>query len=413
MTQPIIKVNNLSKVFYSNFTDNLREAHLDKKRLSKEDKFVLDDLSFVFNFGETIGIIGRNGAGKSTLLSILAGVSKQTSGEVNITGKVTAVMTLGLGLREDLTGRENIYLDGEIQGKTRLDINKIIDEIIEFAELDEFIDKPIKTYSTGMKSRLSFSMLVGIEPEILIIDEALSAGDVFFAQKASQKIKDICKKGKIVIIVSHSMETIKAMCNRCIWLENGVILMDDTPEIVTYSYLEKIKSEDQVLAVKNYQKNTSLILDEAKFKIVDVVLGKLGSDYQQNVFFTKDSLALIIGIKKEPRILPAILNFTIERIDGLVVCLEQFDLSKQNDIGVLSSFSLELYLEHLVINKGYYQIKLEIIEKGKITNQFIRFFEIKNYNISKGGASLLQYPAEIITTNKGVLCLDSLDLITE
>ena len=412
MLQPRIEVNHLCKIFYSHFTDTLRDNHVDKKPPSKDDKLVLDDVSFIFNSGETIGVIGRNGAGKSTLLSILAGVSQQTSGDVNIVGKVTAVMTLGVGLREDLTGRDNIYLDGQLQGKSRSDVNKIIDEIIEFAELDEFIDKPVKVYSTGMKTRLAFSMLVGIEPEILIIDEALSAGDAFFAQKASQKIKEICKKGKIVIIVSHSMGTIESMCNRCIWVENGTIIMDDQPVKVTNSYLQKIQEEDQCRELKLYQAVTSQTIDNANYKIVDVALKLFGSDYQQSIFFTNNSLAVAIEIKKN-HLGSGQLHLILERIDGLIVCHEQYDISNLDCTDLLTSFTLELSLDILVINKGYYQIKLELIEQGQLTNQFIRFFEVKNYHMAKGGASLLQYPAEIISISEEALCSDSIELITE
>ena len=412
MLQPRIEVNHLCKIFYSHFTDTLRDNHVDKKPPSKDDKLVLDDVSFIFNSGETIGVIGRNGAGKSTLLSILAGVSQQTSGDVNIVGKVTAVMTLGVGLREDLTGRDNIYLDGQLQGKSRSDVNKIIDEIIEFAELDEFIDKPVKVYSTGMKTRLAFSMLVGIEPEILIIDEALSAGDAFFAQKASQKIKEICKKGKIVIIVSHSMGTIESMCNRCIWVENWTIIMDDQPVKVTNSYLQKIQEEDQCRELKLYQAVTSQTIDNANYKIVDVALKLFGSDYQQSIFFTNNSLAVAIEIKKN-HLGSGQLHLILERIDGLIVCHEQYDISNLDCTDLLTSFTLELSLDILVINKGYYQIKLELIEQGQLTNQFIRFFEVKNYHMAKGGASLLQYPAEIISISEEALCSDSIELITE
>lgn len=407
MSQPKVVIKNLSKVFYHSILDTVREGPYDKSRLSPDDKLVLDNLSLEFNSGETIGLVGRNGAGKSTLLSILAGISKQSHGEVLINGKVTAVMTLGLGLREDLTGRANIYLDGELQGKTRAEIDRIIDEIIQFAELDDFIDKPVKIYSTGMKSRLAFSMLVEIEPEILIIDEALSAGDAFFAEKASQKIKQICQKGKIVILVSHSMATIESMCNRCIWLEKGLIIMDGNPADVTQHYLQKIRDEDRQKGLQFDQKQMIQTTAEAKYKIIDVKMTRKDSDYQQAVFYTHESFAIAIEISGEQRTGEMEINLSIERFDGLVVCnVRHPELARDLPTLVFS-------LDSLVLNQGYYQAKIELIENGITTNQTTRFFEVKNDNMAKGGWSILDYPAEIIVNHEEVnQCSDSIELIT-
>jgi lipopolysaccharide transport system ATP-binding protein len=143
-----------------------------------EGKIAVDQVTFTLREGERLGIVGRNGAGKSTLLHMIAGISNSSSGRILINGKVTSIMTLGVGLRDDLSGRENIYVDGEIQGKSRSEVNEVIDQVIDFAELGKFIDYPVRTYSTGMKARLAFAMISHIDPEILIIDEALSVGDL-------------------------------------------------------------------------------------------------------------------------------------------------------------------------------------------------------------------------------------------
>ncbi|MDA9272120.1 ABC transporter ATP-binding protein [bacterium] len=430
MLQPKIIVKHLSKVYFSHLVDSLQDKNYDKTRLSSDDKIVLDDLSCVFESGETIGLIGRNGAGKSTLLSILAGVANKTTGEVDIRGKVTAVMTLGIGLRDDLSGRDNIYLDGQLQGKTHDEIQACMDDIIEFAELNHFIDKPVKTYSTGMKSRLAFSMLVGIEPEILIIDEALSAGDVFFATKATKKIKEICAKGKIVIIVSHSMSSILSMCNRCLWLEAGQVVMDDEPSKVTAAYLQTVKKDDSQLAIHTQALHRSYTLDKACYKIQEISMRLMDRDTPQTVFYTHDSVVIAVhlnGVSYSA----GLLCFTIERLDGLLVCHEQYDLQKLDLPDGRVDFIVELSLNLLVLNKGYYQIKLTLLEnmlafagvtesqlsrnvtygvttlpngRGSdfstetmtvLTNEFIRCFEVKNPSISKGGHSLLHYPAEI------------------
>ncbi|RUQ81555.1 ABC transporter ATP-binding protein [Legionella septentrionalis] len=404
-----IEINHLSKIFYHHVSDAFRSDTSAKKPLSLQDKVVLSDINFTIESGETVGIIGRNGAGKSTLLSIIAGVSEQTQGEVIISGKVTAVMTLGIGLREDLTGRENIYLDGQIQGKSRAEMDVMIADIIEFAELSDFIDKPVKIYSTGMKSRLAFSMLVGIEPEILIIDEALSAGDAFFAEKASKKIKEICRKGKIVILVSHSMATIEAMCDRCIWLEKGKVLLDDTPAVVTQAYLKKVREEDQSRELEHMQAEISQIDEKAHYQIQSIALKLAGSDYQQSIFYTKDPFAIEIAVAQTHAGM-AHAHIIIERIDGLVVAHERYDCKDSEG----SKFLLKLSLPALVLNKGYYQLKVEIHEDNLVSNHFTRFFEVKNERPPKGGMPLLQYPAQIILLNEEVsVCSDSIELITE
>lgn len=162
-----------------------------------------------------------------------------------------------MGLREHASGRENIYIDGEVQGKSRVEIDAVIDEIIEFAELGEFIDMPVRTYSTGMKSRLAFAMISCLEPEILIIDEALSAGDAKFSAKATRKIQEICAKGRIVILVSHSMASIQSMCNRCLWIDQGKIVMDGLPDQVCKAYIDAVRSEDEAKLLERFRDEAS------------------------------------------------------------------------------------------------------------------------------------------------------------
>jgi len=220
---------------------------LGKQKIFATNRVVkaVQKVSVTINRGERVGIIGPNGAGKTTLLRMIAGLMEPTSGRIEVEGHVNCVMTLGVGLREDLPGRENIYIDGEIQGTSRKEISERIDDIINFADLGEFIDYPVKTYSSGMKARLAFAMITHIEPEILIIDEALSVGDVNFSAKASAKMKDICAKGKIVIIVSHNLGAIMDMCNRCLWMDQGRIVMDGNPFEVTKAYLETVVTQEE------------------------------------------------------------------------------------------------------------------------------------------------------------------------
>lgn len=215
-------------------------------------KVAVDGVTLTLKEGERLGILGRNGAGKSTLLHMIAGISEPTAGTIRVNGKVTSIMTLGIGLREELSGRENIYVDGEIQGKSRADVDRVINQVIEFSELGKFIDYPIRTYSTGMKARLAFSMITHIDPEILIIDEALSVGDASFSIKATARILDICSRGKIVILVSHGMQSIRDICNRCIYLKDGQVVMDGAPAEVTKAYIDEVRGEDEAALMERF-----------------------------------------------------------------------------------------------------------------------------------------------------------------
>lgn len=214
--------------------------------VSQGVKRAVDSVSLRIGRGERVGIIGRNGAGKTTLLQVMAGLLRPAAGRVDSSGHVNCVMTLGIGLREEMTGRENIYLDGELNGKNRNEVDLLIEGIVEFVDIGEFIERPVRTYSTGMKARLAFALITFIEPEILIIDEALTVGDADFSRKATQKMKNLCAQGKIIILVSHSMDAIRDMCTRCIWMDEGRVVRDGLPAEVTDEYYEAVRAADEV-----------------------------------------------------------------------------------------------------------------------------------------------------------------------
>ena len=196
-----------------------------KGQINYEDFIALDNINLTINKGEVIGFIGLNGAGKSTLLKIVSRVQKPTKGNVIINGRVSPLLELGAGFDSELTGRENIYLNGLILGYNRQFINTHIDEIIDFAEIRDFIDVPIKNYSSGMKSRLGFSIATVKNPEILIVDEVLSVGDARFKKKSEKRMLEVIKSDATVLFVSHSLSQIRRLCTRVVWLEKGKIKM--------------------------------------------------------------------------------------------------------------------------------------------------------------------------------------------
>ncbi|MEI8198942.1 MAG: ABC transporter ATP-binding protein [Eubacteriales bacterium] len=221
--KPSIVVTDLSKVYhlYNSPQDRLLETlKLTRKNLHR-DFYALNNVSFSVYPGETVGIIGKNGAGKSTLLKIITGVLSPTSGSVEITGKISALLELGAGFNPEYTGLENVYLNGTIMGYSRAQMNDRMQKILDFADIGEFINQPVKSYSSGMFMRLAFSVAINVDPEILIVDEALSVGDVLFQAKCFKKIQEFRTAGKTILFVSHSLSTIIQYCDRCIVLNDG------------------------------------------------------------------------------------------------------------------------------------------------------------------------------------------------
>lgn len=206
-------------------------------RARYEDVYALRGISFSVQSGETVAIIGRNGSGKSTLLGIISRVYKPTSGSVIVNGRVSALLELGAGFHPDLTGIENIYLNGSILGLSRREITKRLDHIIAFSELEKFIDAPLRTYSAGMVMRLGFSIAVQVDPDILLVDEVLAVGDEAFQQKCYDKVREFQQSGKTIVFVSHDLDAVRRVATRVIWLDSGVIRADGDVAGVLESYL--------------------------------------------------------------------------------------------------------------------------------------------------------------------------------
>ncbi len=234
----VIQCENLIKKYalYNKRSDRLVEALMPGKKSYHKDFYALNGVDFKIKKGEFVGFIGRNGAGKSTLLKVLTGVLSPTSGSVKVNGRVAALLELGAGFNPQYTGYENIYLNGAIMGFTREEMDEKVKEIVEFADIGDFINQPVKIYSSGMFVRLAFATAISVEPEILIVDEALAVGDVYFQLKCYKKFEEFKRKGKTILFVSHDQSSIIKYCDRAILLENGEILCDDTPKVAIDKY---------------------------------------------------------------------------------------------------------------------------------------------------------------------------------
>ena len=235
-----IKVKNLTKQFKINSDKprTLKEKILFSNRNKVEKHTVLRDITLNIEKGETVALIGTNGSGKSTLLKLMTKIIYPTTGTITTYGKLTSLLELGAGFHPDFTGRENIYFNAAIFGLTKQEIERRIDEIIEFSELGEFIDNPVRTYSSGMYMRLAFSIAINVDAEILLIDEILAVGDQHFQDKCFNKLEELKKSDKTIVIVTHSLEQVKRLCTRAIWIKDGEIELDGDPNKVVDKYLE-------------------------------------------------------------------------------------------------------------------------------------------------------------------------------
>lgn len=282
-TEISIKVTNIKKSYnlYDNSRERLKEILSIKKSSHHNVYNALECINFEVYKGETFGIIGTNGAGKSTLLKLITGVATPTSGEIEVNGKVSALLELGAGFNSNYSGIDNIYLNGTMMGYSKTDMDNKLESIVEFADIGDYIYQPVKTYSSGMFARLAFAVAINIEPEILIVDEALSVGDVFFQNKCYKKFEELRKKGITVIFVSHDIGTVKQLCNRVLWIEHGVQQMVGDSVEVCNEYSNSILKK----RAREYEKGRQNKTDE-----IDTMYEKLEVEDYPEITYTSESI---------------------------------------------------------------------------------------------------------------------------
>lgn len=270
MNNIAIKVSHLTKVYklYDKPIDRLKESLHPFKKSYHKDFYALNDVSFEIKKGETVGIIGKNGAGKSTLLKIITGVLTPSNGHVHINGRIASLLELGAGFNPEYTGIENIYLQGTLMGYSHSEMETKIDEILSFADIGDFVHQPVKMYSSGMFARLAFAVAINVDPDILIVDEALSVGDFAFQAKCFQRFQDFQKVGKTILFVSHSTQQIIQYCNKAILIHNGnMIKYSDDVKQTTYDYEVLIRKHDDVVFPESLENKEDFIEEEFDFDI--------------------------------------------------------------------------------------------------------------------------------------------------
>ncbi|MDE6657838.1 MAG: ABC transporter ATP-binding protein [Oscillospiraceae bacterium] len=334
-----IEVHDVKKkfrIFYDKGND-LKDRILFRNRNHYEDRWVLKGISFRVRKGEAIGLIGHNGCGKSTTLKLLTKILYPDSGTIEMTGRVSSLIELGAGFHPDMTGRENIYTNASIFGLTKKEIDKRLQEIINFSELEDFIDNPVRTYSSGMYMRLAFSVAINVDANILLIDEILAVGDANFQKKCFDKLREIKAHGTTIVIVSHALGQIEQICETSYWIENGLIKQSGTPKTVHDNYLksmeikrteqlEKQHEQEQNQEIKNsasviqklpdFCEKTAIRMGTQEIIFTDVQLRNL-QNQKQYIFDTQEKIKIFLQYKSNKTNLKGNFGYGIFREDGL------------------------------------------------------------------------------------------------
>lgn len=325
LLQPIIKIENLSKRFSAvseapqSVLDLLIARFSPRHRTpshTKQPLWVVQDINLEVMPGECLGILGKNGSGKSTLLKLITRIIRPTTGRIAIGGRVSALLELGAGFHPDLTGRENIYLNASILGLDKQDIQSHFDSVVAFSELEEFIDTPVKFYSSGMYMRLGFSIAVHVKPEILIIDEILAVGDQAFQEKCINHIYDMKRKGTTIILVSHSLDLMRKLCTHLAWMEKGRIRAYGTPEELIQQYLSFLYEhgyQPLTQSGKSFERLGTGEVEVTKVRLLD------GQQKEQNAFLTGDSLTIEINYTAHRPVQEPEFGLAIYREDGIQI----------------------------------------------------------------------------------------------
>lgn len=337
-----IKVNDISKTYriYDKPIDRLKQI-INRKKAYYKDFPALQKMSFEVYTGEAVGIVGRNGSGKSTLLQMIAGTLFPSSGDIKVNGRVAALLELGSGFNPDFTGRENVYLNGAILGVTKEEMDSRLEDILKFADIGDFIDQPVKTYSSGMYVRLAFAVSINVDPDILIVDEALAVGDGRFQLKCFEKIKSLKKSGKTILVVSHDLQTIRQICDRVMLIDQGEFIEIGSPNDVVNHYTKILFSsqvsleEAQGIAktdIESGKKKTNefarantedIATKEYRYGSNEGVIESCGLYDDQgksvNSFTSADKISISLNVKAIKAIKQPIFALTVKSVKGLEV----------------------------------------------------------------------------------------------
>lgn len=383
MSQPAIRVENVGKRFtlHTELRTSLRER-LVRARPKGTEFWAVRDATFEVMPGEALGIIGKNGAGKSTALKVLTGVFRPTTGSVQIRGRTAALHELGAGFHPELTGRENIRLNGAILGFSRTQIDSLMDDIIDFSGIEQFIDVPVKRYSTGMNGRLGFAIAAKLEPEILMIDEVLSVGDAEFRQKCTNRLEELRANGCSVVLVSHSLPTIRRMCNQALWLDHGRVMAIGPADEVCEQY-EKYAAE--LSGAKNPP-------GSGPISIVELELSD-GAGNKVEKLAARAPAQIGLRYRWDSAPARAQFGFRIHNHDGVPLVVERsapLEIPETESGEAVARFRVP----DLLLQEGSYLVSTEIYNSGKMIERRDREFVLRVTATSPRSGGLVDLPGD-------------------
>ena len=379
----VIDVEGVKKKFnvYIDGSTNLKERVLFRNRRKHEVRWVLKGISFQVRKGEAIGLIGENGCGKSTTLKMLTRILYPDEGTIAMKGRVSSLIELGAGFHPDLSGRENIYTNASIFGMSRQEIDKRIDEIIAFSELEEYIDNPVRTYSSGMYMRLAFAVAINVDAEILLIDEILAVGDAAFQAKCFTKMQEIKARGTTIVIVSHSLSQIEQICERSIWIEDGQIKMEGAPRNVHPVYMQYMVQKNQKVLENQKKENNEESEKPVKEDSADGVatnkeehqrrwgsgearMGRVfvldGEGKERNNFSPDESITIMISYTAKEKISNAVVGIAIYRSDQTYIYGTNTLIDTAHSTPLEPEGTIELKIDYFPVANGQYTIDLAL-----------------------------------------------------
>lgn len=377
MSENAIEVRNLKKIFkiYPDKSNSIKEKILFLKRNKYEVNQVLDGVSFDIKKGEAVGLIGKNGCGKSTTLKLLNRIMYPTSGTIRVNGRVSSLIELGAGFHPDMSGRENIYTNASIFGLTKKQIDEKLDDIIEFSELGEAVDNPVRTYSSGMYMRLAFSVAINVEADVLLIDEILAVGDVSFQKKCFEKLREIKYSGTTIVIVSHSLQQIEQICDKSIWIEKGHIRQIGNPKEIHLKYLKEMEEERQRLIHEAQKNKENDIEDRDSFCGKKVIRSGSGEVYftnvtlkdkeekLQNVYKSHDFMQVQYDFVNKSDIEEAVFSVRIYKDDNTHCYGTTSDIECNDTIKIKGKNKFIVDFDDLCLLDGNYMIDVDVRDK--------------------------------------------------
>ncbi len=377
----MLKIDHITKIYpvYERNSLRLKEAFSLRHRCFHEDFYALKDVSFTVKKGEMVGIVGRNGAGKSTLLKIITGIIKPSEGKIVTEGKIAALLELGTGFNMEYTGVENIVTVGMLSGCSKEEIKKKMNRIIEFSELGDFIYQPVKNYSSGMFARLAFALSIHVDPDILIVDEALAVGDMHFQLKCMDKFNEFREQGKTILFVTHDVHSVKRFCSRALWIDRGEIRSDGDSGNVTDAYLDFLKMESGA-EIKTHEKTVIASHDSVEIKMektaerasdLAVITGFTvmnESGVQTDVVQYGEKIKIIVEYQvSEAYTEELVVGVAILRVDNLYICGLN-TLLDHITVGERKKGRIQLEYESCDLMPGSYYFDCGLMEKNAYVN---------------------------------------------